>query len=172
MNKDIAVFAILFVVLVLVQVLICSHIALFNVAVPFLFIFFIIRLPLNLNLNILFSLSFLLGFLVDIFTDTPGLNSLCCVLLAAVKRPMFYAYVQRDDKTLSVMPSLTTMGWAAYSKYLLTMTGIFSFLVFATEYFSFASVKDIILMTIASTLLSFLLIIALDSLILTKRERL
>lgn len=167
MNKEIATYAALFFCLIIVQVLIFSHIALFNVAVPFIFIFFIIRLPLNLNLNLLYTFSFLLGLIIDIFTDTIGVDALSCVLLAAIKRPAFFAYVQRDDKALSIKPSLNSMGWAAYCKFLLTMCAIFSVLVFCTEYFTFASVKDIVIMALSSTLLSFLLIIGLDCLIHT-----
>lgn len=171
-NKDFLGYAALFIALVLIQVLICNHIALFNVAVPFLFIFFIIRLPLDLKTDWLLTLSFLLGFCVDLFSDTPGVNALACTLLAIVKRPVFFAYVPRDDKTAELTPTLSTMGWATYSKYLVTMSAIFSLLAFSIEYFNFASVKDIIIMSASSTLLSFLLIVAADSLISTRRERL
>ncbi len=172
MNKDFIIFSILFVVLILVQVLICNHIILFNVAAPFLFIFLIIRLPLGLSNNLLFTISFFLGFIIDIFSDTLGVNSLAAVILAAVKKPVFYAYIPRDDKTVEVMPCLATLGWAVYCKYLITMTAIFSFLVFSIEFFNFASIKEIIIMTVSSTVLSFLLILAFDSIIITRRERL
>ncbi|MCM1153255.1 MAG: rod shape-determining protein MreD [Muribaculum sp.] len=172
MNKEITVYAVIFIVLVLLQVLIFNHIAVFNIAVPFVFILFIIRLPIALRLNWLYTFSFLLGLFVDIFSDTPGVNSLSCTLLAALKRPVFYAYVTRDDKTQDITPTITTLGWSTFSKYVLTMTAIFCLINFSIEYFSFASVKDIAIITGASTILSFLLIMAADSLIATQRERL
>lgn len=172
MHKEILTYSVLFIVMLLAQVLICNHIALFNVAIPFIFIFFIIRLPINLSLNWLYTLSFLLGFGIDLFSDTLGINALACVLLAAVKRPVFYAYVPKDDRTAAITPSMATLGWATYTKYLLSMTAIFCLMVFSIEYFSFASVKDILIMTAASTLLSFLLLVGLDSLIFNRRERL
>ncbi|MCM1377294.1 MAG: hypothetical protein NC097_03160 [Clostridium sp.] len=172
MNRDVRIFTVTFIIVVLFQVLICNHIALFNVAIPFLFIFFIIRLPISLNLNLLYTFAFLEGFIVDLFSDTPGINALSCVLLAAVKKPIFFAYVPRDDKTAYMTPSLYSMGWATYSKYLLSMTGLFCLLNFSIEYFSFASVKEIVIMTAASTILSFILILAADSLIVNNRERL
>lgn len=172
MQRDIITYAIIFIVLVLAQVLICNHIALFNVAIPFIFIFFILRMPMNMSLNLLYTFSFLLGFLIDVFSDTPGINSLACVILAAVKRPVFFAYVPRDDRTTSVVPGMASLGWAVYTKYALSMTAIYCLLVFSIEYFSFASVKDILIMTVSSTLLSFVLLLALDSLIFNRRERL
>lgn len=171
MSKDFLTFFVLFIVLVLVQVLIFNHIVLFNVAVPLVFIYFIIRLPLSLSTNWLLTLSFLLGLCVDIFSDTPGVNALSCTLLAAVKRPVFFAYVPRDDKTKEAEPTLTTLGPVPYCKYLLTMTGIFCLLEFTIEYFNFADVKDIAIVIAASTVLTFLLLLAADCLIVTRREK-
>lgn len=165
MNREIVTLLILFPVLVLIQALVCNHIMLFDVAVPFVFIYFIIRLPIGMSKNLLFTLAFLMGFLVDIFSDTPGVNSLSSVLLAGVKQPVFYAYVTRDDKTKYITPCIKSIGWQDYAKFILTMTAIFSLLNFSIEYFSFAGIKDITLMTLGSTVLTFLLLYAIDSLV-------
>lgn len=156
--------ALLFIVLVLVQVLICNHIMLFNLAVPFVFIYFILRLPVGISQNMVLTIAFLMGFLVDLFSDTPGVNSLACTVMAAVKPTVFYAYVARDDKTKKIVPAISTVGWQAYSKFALTMSLIFCFLVFTIEFMSFAGVDEILFMTAASSLLTFALIIAMDSL--------
>ncbi|MDE6754017.1 MAG: rod shape-determining protein MreD [Muribaculaceae bacterium] len=118
MNKEILQFTILFFIMVLVQVLICNHIAIFDVAMPIVFIYFLIRLPISLGLSVLFTLAFVLGFTVDIFSDTPGVNALACTLLAALRRPVYYAYVPRDDKTKDLIPSISSLGVGTYSKYL------------------------------------------------------
>ena len=87
--KDVIQYSVLFFVLVLAQVLICNHLALFNVAIPIVFIYFIIRLPVDMKLSLLFTLAFLIGLSVDIFSDTAGVNSMACTLIAALKRPAF-----------------------------------------------------------------------------------
>ncbi len=168
MNKEVLQFAALFVVMVLVQVLICNHIALFNVAMPIVFIYFIIRLPISLSLSVLFSLSFLLGVTVDIFSDTPGVNALACTLLAAFRRPVYYAYVPRDDKTKDLIPSISSLGVGVYCKYLISLVGIYCFLVFSIEYFNFADIEEIVLLSASSSLLTFLSLLAFDCLIITK----
>lgn len=165
MNKQTIILTLLFIVLVLVQVLICNHIMLFHLAVPFIFIYFILRLPVGMSQNLVLTLSFLMGFLVDLFSDTPGINSLACTVLAAIKPTVFYAYVARDDKTKRIVPAICTVGWQAYSKFALTMSLIFCFLVFTIEFMSFAGIDEILFMTAASSLLTFALIIALDSLV-------
>ncbi|MDE5773134.1 MAG: rod shape-determining protein MreD [Muribaculaceae bacterium] len=161
MIKTVLSYFLMFVLLILVQVLVFNHIALFSIAIAFIFIYFIISLPLSLSTNLLLLLSFATGFIVDVFSDTPGVNSLSCTILAILKRPVFYAYVPRDDKTKVMNPTIMTIGWAAYSKYLFTMCAIYSLLVFSIEYFSFADVKDILIMSLGATLFTFIVNLAL-----------
>ena len=163
--------AILFLSLLAAQTLICNHILLFGVAVPLVMVYFIIRMPVNMNLILLLTLSFLMGLSVDIFSDTPGLNALSCTLTAAIRRPVFYAYVQHDDRMKEIIPNIITLGMAVYCKYMLTLVGIFSLLVFSIEYFSFADIREVALLTVGSSLLTFLLLLGLDSLITVRRER-
>ena len=160
----------LFIVLLLAQVLICNNLLLFGVAVPFVFIYFIICLPLNTSLNIVMSLGFILGFFVDLFSDTLGLNSLASLVLAVVRKPVFFAYLPKDDKYKDASPSISTMGWPDYVKFILTLSAIFSFLVFSIELFSFASFGKIIVMVCASTVVTLLLLVAIDSLFNRLRE--
>lgn len=168
MNKDLIFYILLFIVMVLVQVLICNHILLFGVAAPLVFVYFIIRLPMGLSTNWLLTLSFILGLTVDIFSDTPGVDSLACTLLAIARRPVFYAYVPRDDRTKDIAPSLSTLGPGTYAKYLVTMVSIFCLLAFSIEYFNFANVREIVVMAGSSALLTFVLLLGIDSLVVTK----
>lgn len=168
MNKEIIKFTLLFIFLLLVQVLICNHIVLFNVAVPIIFIYFIIRLPISMGKGLLFTLAFLLGLSVDIFSDTPGVNALACTLLAALKQPMYYAYVPRDDKTIGLIPSVTSLGVGTYCKFLVSMVGTYCLMAFTIEYFNFADVKEIVILSAASCLLTFIMLLAIDCLILSK----
>lgn len=169
MNKTFLM-AVLFPALILIQVLICNHIMLFNVAVPFLFIYFIVRYPIGASRNLEFTLSFLLGFLVDLFSDTPGLNALSCTLLSGLRPTIFYAYVPRDDKTKYITPCISTIGWQNYLKYVITLSLIFCLVEFGIEFFSFASMKEVVLMSAASSVLTFAVIIGLDSLLPSGRS--
>lgn len=76
MTKSIVQFSLLFVILVLAQAIVFNNICLFNVAVPFVFIYFIISLPITLSTNWVLTLSFLAGLSVDIFANTQGMNAL------------------------------------------------------------------------------------------------
>ena len=165
MNKDIISYIFLFVILVLVQALLMNHIVLFNSAVCFIFIYFIIKLPVGLSTNLLLTLSFILGLSVDVLSDTPGLNALACTILAVLKRPFFFAYEQHDDQKRNVSPSLGSMGFFNYCKYLFTLSAIYCIIAFFVEFINFTDVIEILIKAGASTLFSFLVILAIDSLV-------
>lgn len=165
MNKSIFSYILLFVILVLVQALLMNHIVLFSSAVCFIFIYFLIKLPINLSANLVLTLGFVLGLAVDMFSDTPGLNALCCTILASLKRPMFFAYEQHDDKNRNVAPSIGTMGFFNFSKYIFSMAAIYCLLAFFVEFIEFTDVVGILIKAGASTLFTFLVMLAIDSLV-------
>ena len=110
MAKEIIRFLILFVVLTVAQAVVFNHLCLFNVAVPLVFIYFIIKLPVNLSVNWTMTVSFLLGLTVDIFSNTQGVNALACTVLAAVRLPLLRLYFPREDDMANPDPSLQTLG--------------------------------------------------------------
>lgn len=156
---------ILFILMFLLQILVCNHIMIFHLATPIVFIYFIIRMAYGANLNLLFTLAFLGGLIIDIFSDTLGMNALSATILAGAKRPVLLAYVQRDDHISKLIPSVSTLGTWGYSKYLFTMLLIYCFLIFSIEYFSVDFIIDILLMSASSALLSFIILLGIDSLI-------
>ena len=165
MNKSVFSYILLFAILVLVQALLMNHIVLFSSAVCFIFIYFLIKLPLSLSANLLLTLGFLLGLTVDILSDTPGLNALCCTILASFKRPVFFAYEQHDDQKRNISPSIGTMGFFNFCKYIFSMAAIYCLLSFFVEFVNFSDILEILIKAGASTLFTFLVMLAIDSLV-------
>lgn len=161
----------MFIVCVLIQVLICNHIIIFHVAVPIIFIYFIIRLRLSISTNALMTYAFILGLIVDIFSDTLGVNALSCIILAVLKRPVLMAYCQHDDTINDIIPSIKRLGGWTYAKYLSSMIVIYCLIYFILDFFSFANLGEILIMTFASALLSFILLFATDSLLIRSSEK-
>ncbi|MBD5231697.1 MAG: rod shape-determining protein MreD [Bacteroidales bacterium] len=161
---------VLILILILAQVLICNHIMLFGVAMPIIFIYGIFRLPISLNPKTVLTIAFISGFLIDILSDTPGLNSLAATVVAALRRPIYGAYTGGDDSLQHLTPSISTLPPAIYIKYLITLTLIYCTLVFFIEYFSFTAVGAIIVKIIASTLLSSVVMLGIDGLMRASRS--
>ncbi|MGM9863934.1 MAG: rod shape-determining protein MreD [Lepagella sp.] len=170
MARAIANYIILFLLLVLAQVLIFNHILLFGVAAPVVFIYFVIRLGMSVRFNTLITIAFLMGLCVDICSDTPGMNTLACTVMAAVKKPVLLAYTQRDEGFEEITPCISSLGIWIYSKYMITMTLIYCLLYFCIEFFAVAAFWQVMLMTMASTLLSYVLLLGIDGLIMRKRS--
>lgn len=164
MNKSVFSYIFMFVILVLIQVLLMNHIVLFDSAVCFIFIYFLIKLPISVSPNLMLTLGFLIGLAVDILSDTPGLNALCCTVLASLKRPVFFAYEQHDDQKRNVSPSIGTMGFFNFCKYIFSMAAIYCLLAFFVEFINFSDVVGILIKAGASTLFTFLVMLAIDSL--------
>ncbi|MGN1237775.1 MAG: rod shape-determining protein MreD [Muribaculaceae bacterium] len=169
MIKTVLQFIALFIILTLVQV-VCNHICIFGVAIPIVYIYFIIRLPINLSVNWAMTLAFLLGLTIDIFSNTQGMNALACVVAAALRRPVFSLYFAREDDLANPIPSIQTLGFGIYIKYLLSMVLLFCILLFSIQAFTLHNLQTTLLRIAASTILSTLLIFGIDSLD-TKREK-
>lgn len=165
MNKSVISYIFLFVILVLLQALLMNHIVLFNSAVCFIFIYFLIKLPVNLAPNLVLTLGFLLGLSVDMLSDTPGLNALCCTVLASLKRPVFFAYEQHDDQKRNMAPGIGTMGILNFCKYAFSISAIYCLLAFFVEFIEFTDILGILIKAGASTLFTFLTMLAIDSLV-------
>ena len=165
MTKTIIQFSILFVVLVLLQAMVFNNICLFNVAVPFVFIYFIIYLPLTLSVNWVLTLAFIAGLSVDIFANTQGMNSLACTIIAMSRHSILHFYFPREDELSIPEPSVRSLGQEVYMKYLFTIVLIYCITIFMVEAFSFFDFWRLLLRIICSTILTFFLLLGLDSVV-------
>ena len=169
MNRSVIGYTLLFIVLVLLQVLAFNRIALFGYATPFLFLYFILKLPTTLSPNWTMTLSFLIGLIIDIFSNTPGVYALSSVSVAFVRRTFIALVLQRGNEEVSLIPSFRAFGSENFSVYAFCMVFLFCILVFLIETFSFFSPLVLILRILSSTLLTLALILALESLNLKKK---
>lgn len=171
MSKVALQFIILGLVLVLAQVLVFNHICLFNVGVPMVFIYLIVRLPVTLALNWVLTIGFFLGLIVDVFSDTYGMNAVACTVLAMIRRPVLRLYVPREEDLTRPEPSMLSLGTGVYMKYLLTLTLIYCALIFTIEAFTFFNPLQLLLRIIFSTLLSMIIMLGIDSIMTPRSEK-
>lgn len=169
MSKSIIQAIVTFCILALIQVLVCNGFCILNVATPFIFIYFIIKLPLSLHKNWVMIISFFAGLIIDIFSNTAGMNSLACTILAALREPMAKLYIPHDDELADSTPSTKTMGVGAFLKYVLTATFVFCLIITFIEAFTLNNFLLSIYRVFGSTLLSFIILIAIETLLSGKK---
>lgn len=157
---------------VLLQAVVFNHIHLFGLAVPFVFIYVIFRLPITMPVAWVLTCSFFLGLSVDIFSDTPGMNALACTILAFLRRPVLSLYVPHGSDYIAEKPSVGGFGWGLYVRYALTLSFIYCLLLYMIESLSLLDIGYMLLRIVGSTILTFVLILCVDSLIQGREKRL
>lgn len=153
-------FILLFILLILLQVLVFNRISFLGYATPFLYIYFIIKLPIGLNRGLTAFMGFILGFIIDIFCNTPGVNAAATTCIAFVRDWIQNLFFLRDDY-VEQEPGLALLG-GAFMKYAVLLTFIHHLLLVLIESFTFFNIKLILLRILLSTILSSLLIFAIE----------
>lgn len=170
MTKTVIQFIALFLLLLVLQ-LICNKIVLFNVAMPIVFIYLILRLPVNLHSGWVLTVAFFAGLTLDIFDNTPGMNALACTIMAAIRRPVFNMFVSRENDMNVPLPSIESMGVGDYFKYMATLVTVYCTLIFAIQAFTLHNFLLTLARIASSSVLSILIIFGLESLVSTRREK-
>lgn len=165
MTKTILQFLLLFIVLILLQAIVFNNICLFGVAVPFVFIYFIVHLPITLSSNWLLTLSFLTGLTIDIFANTQGMNALACTIVAMSRHSILHWYFPREDELTIPEPSIRSLGFEYFAKYLFTFVLLYCTIIFLIESFSLFNIVRLALRIICSTFLTFLILLGVDSML-------
>ena len=80
-----------FVLLILTQVLIFNTLSFLGFINPLVYVIFFYWYPIKVNRAIFMLISFLLGFIIDIFSDTLALNALAS-LTVAYARPVIMRF--------------------------------------------------------------------------------
>ncbi len=154
---------ILAIVLVLVQV-VCNKMMLLGVAMPIVFIYVLLRLPASLGTSWVLTIGFFLGLVVDIFNDTPGMNAMAATMLATARRPVFYMFAPHDVQEDGLLPGLDSMGVAGYLRYATVLTILFATVLFLIQAFTLRDGLLTLERIVASSALSVLLMLGMDSL--------
>ena len=150
-----------FVGLVLLQVLILNNVHIAGYATPFLYVYFILKFPSGTSRNELMLWAFFLGLIIDIFSNTPGMNAAATVLLAFV-RPTFLRLFTPRDMLDSIIPSIKSMGFSPFLKFVVTSVFVHHFVLLSIEFFSFSSIPLLLLRVVACTLLTVTCIMAIE----------
>lgn len=171
MNRTAISLIIWTIVLILAQVIVFNLICLFGYAVAFVFLFTLVKLPLTLPKEWLFTIAFALGLVIDIFSDTLGMNALSSTLIMAVRRPIVRLYVIRDDELSDPFPGYSSFGTFPFIKYVLTFSLIYCAIFFMIEYFMAISLTKAIIQILSSAALTSILLIGIESLTVKKSEK-
>lgn len=154
-----------FIGLWLAQVVVLDHIALLGYAIPMPYVYFFCLLPTNTQRWVYVATGFCMGFLIDLFTGTPGVGaaSCCATGLAApyllnLFAPSGYAF---DEP---FVPSVRTMEWWPFLRFAISLTLLNCLVYFLLEAFTLMYFGRLLLTTLLSAALSTGFIAAFEAL--------
>jgi rod shape-determining protein MreD len=151
-----------FIVMCAVQVLILNHIHLFDVATPFLFVYFAISFRRNTPKWAILLWCFAMGLAVDVFSNTPGLSAGSLTLVGLIQPYLLELFTPRDSVE-DLECCAATLGKGKYTLFALILLLVFCLLFFALEAFTFYNWIYWLLCTGSSTVLTLVLIMAIES---------
>ena len=169
MANNWAKYIFIFITLILLQVLVLNHISFFDYATPFLYVYFIIIMPLGINRNLLLTVAFFLGFIIDIFCNTPGQNAAATVFAAFICRPIQLLFFEREDFE-HIEPNISTLG-GTFIKYTFLVVLLHHAMLISISSFSYFNVQTISLRIIFSSILTSILIFAIEGITAKRKIR-
>lgn len=150
-----------FIILVLIQVLVLNHVQIAGYATPSLFIYYILILNSETSRNSLLLQAFLIGFCIDVFSNTPGMNAAAATLMAFMRRPLLHMQMSRDI-TEDFEPGIRVLGFFHFLRYVLNEAFVFTLVLQILSSLSFAHGKDLILRIVTDTLMTVFFIMCVD----------
>jgi hypothetical protein len=159
----------LFGLLVVMQVPLLYKYILFDVAFGFIYVGFLAFIPFRTPPTIQLSIGFLIGLVMDIFSNTPGMHASASVLIMFVKD--YWLVFVAEDPEEEVNTSVVTLGSIPSFLYLLPLILTHHLIIFSVEYGRIAGFGNVFFKIIWSALLSFVTIYIINFLIAPRKRR-
>lgn len=162
MNSTLLVNISRFILLLAIQIIIFNNMNFLGFIIPLPYILFIILYPVNGNKSGLLIASFLLGLIMDLFSNSGGIHATACLILAFT-RPSIFKFsfgVSYEYQTIKINDVLTPERFS----FILLSVVIHHVTLFLLEAFQISFFWDILTRTLLSavfTIISCIIIIYL-----------
>lgn len=162
MISNIFKYSLNFIIVVLVQLLLCNNIQFSGYINPYIYIFLILMLPYETKSWLLLLLAFILGMTIDIFTGTMGLHTFATVFAAFIRPGILRLTAPRDGYDILYGLSMSTYGFKWYLAYASITVFVHHFVLFYLEVFRFDNFFGTLLRVILSSIFSLVFILLLE----------
>jgi len=156
-----------FILLLLVQVMLCNNINFLGYINPYIYIIFIFLFPIRENRALFLLLSFMLGLLVDMFSDSGGVHATASVVLAYARPILLKTSFGMLYEHHSIKFSTTEIG--SLITYVTFGTLLHHLVLFSLEIFNISSILLILQKTLFSSI--FTIILSILIIILFSRNK-
>lgn len=151
-----------FIILLLLQALVFNHTHIMGYATPMPFFYLLLILHSDTPRWVYVALGFGLGLAVDIFSNTIGECAAAATFLGLITPGLLNVFSPADRDDDGFAPSAKTMKWSGFVKYALCAAIVFCTLFFLMECFSFLHALQLTLHICSSTMITLLIICAME----------
>jgi hypothetical protein len=171
MNNDILKNFLRFLLLVPIQVLILNRINFLGYLNPFLYILFILLLPFETPKWMLLIVSFSLGIMIDIFSNTYGLHAAASTLMAFSRPAVLRLITSKKEYEPGLHPGIKDLGFNWFLSYALILVLIHHFALFYLDIFRLSEFFLTFFRVILNTFMTVLVIIISQYLFYRKKQK-
>ena len=164
-------YAILFVVLVLLQVFLFSRIGISIYVHPLVYIAFILLLPIEIAPLSGLLLGLLMGVTMDLFMATAGVNTIATLFAAFCRPTLLLLTLGKDEVKDGGVPNVNRLGMKKFIKYAYTLILLHGIVFFLFEVLSFHLILFTLLRIVLSSLATLLLVYFCQRLFSINRQR-
>lgn len=154
--------AIYFCVCIAVQILVLNNIHFLRVAIPFFYLYFIIKIPLGYSRSYILILSFITGLIIDAFSNTPGMHTAACTLAGFARESLIQFFIGKD-LPYDTFPSYKSFGYGGFIRYVVTFVSIHHITLYLLESITLFDPLLILIRIVASVLMTSILICAVEA---------
>ena len=155
MNSFAGILGVRFILLLLAQVVICNNVNFLGYINPYIYIIFIFLFPIRDSRIVLLIVTFLLGMLVDLFSDSGGVHAAASVTLAYARPLLLKVSFGMLYEHQSVKFSNTDIG--SLFGYVALGTLLHHLILFALEVFNISDILLILKKTLFSSIFTIIL---------------
>ncbi|HSV11740.1 MAG TPA: rod shape-determining protein MreD [Hanamia sp.] len=161
-----------FCLLILVQVYVLNQVPpLHRLVTPYIYYVFILWLPFKMGRRTQMLLAFALGFTLDCFSNSYGLHSAACVLIAYIRPFLINVLISQEGTESNYYePSIQSMGFTPYLTYITILTFIHHTFLFFLQALQTGGYFYFLLKSLTSTAISLLLILLIELLFVRKQR--
>lgn len=167
MSIDLVNRSVLFLVFVLAQTMVLGRIHLFDYATPLLYVYFVAMFPRNHPKWATLLWSFMLGLVIDIFSNTPGVAAASLTLIAVIQPYFFEIFVPRDSLE-DLRPSMRTIGVVKYLYYIIILVILYCVVFFSLETFTYFNWAEWLKCVVGSAAITLVFILTFESVVVGK----
>lgn len=148
-----------FLLLFLLQIYVFNNIELFGYLNPYVYVLFILLLPLETPRMMLLVSAFIMGFSIDYFSNTIGLNMAACVLVAYLRPGLIRALSSKSEQDPGMQIGIRDFGFRWFFTYTSILVIIHHLVLFYLEIFRFNEFFDTLKRSLFSALFTIIIII-------------